>query len=61
MIFKSEAPAKTNKNRVAKIWNFACQSMFVVVTKDKSILDRQNSKYLSSNVCPFGRSLTEKF
>ena len=39
----------------------ACQAMFVVVAKGTSILDRQNSKCLLSNVCTFGRSLTENF
>ena len=31
--------------------------MFVVVAKRASMFDEQSSKFLASNVCPFGQGL----
>ena len=34
----------------------ACEAMFVVVAKRASMFDKQSSKFLASNVCPFARA-----
>ena len=38
----------------------ACQAMLIVVAKRKSMLDKENSKCLSSNACTFGRGFIER-